>query len=82
VLARVRLKSIDLGGATSQPPSRKPTADEPSPPERPYQGVGKLIDQWQRKTAESDATHAPVGGKRGGAGSGFVKRAGVVGKGS
>ncbi|KAJ7194670.1 hypothetical protein GGX14DRAFT_678190 [Mycena pura] len=84
VLARVRLKSIDLGGTTSQPPSRKPTADERSPsPERPYQGVGKLIDQWQRKTAESDATHAPVGGKRGGAGSGFVaKRAGVVGKGS
>ncbi|KAF8832005.1 hypothetical protein HHX47_DHR1000927 [Lentinula edodes] len=58
------------------PQKRKPTLapDEParsgdirSPsPERPYQGVGKLIDQWQRKTAvESEATRTPTS-KRGG----------------
>ncbi|KAJ4477984.1 hypothetical protein C8R41DRAFT_887047 [Lentinula lateritia] len=58
------------------PQKRKPTLapDEParsgdirSPsPERPYQGVGKLIDQWQRKTAvESEATRTPTT-KRGG----------------
>ncbi|KAJ6520518.1 hypothetical protein C8R45DRAFT_955462 [Mycena sanguinolenta] len=82
---RTSYKSIDLMGGGSGPPSRKATADEPrSPsPERPYQGVGKLIDQWQRKTAESDgAGRGPAGGKRGGASGGLVaKRAGLVGKG-
>jgi AP2-associated kinase len=46
----------------SFPPTRKPdeSGDVRSPsPERPYQGVGKLIDQWQRKT-ESEATRTPV----------------------
>lgn len=36
---------------------RTPVTETPisSPsPERPYQGVGKLIDQWQRKTEEAD----------------------------
>ncbi|KAF7981086.1 hypothetical protein HWV62_34779, partial [Athelia sp. TMB] len=34
-------------------PSAPPPADDslsPASPEKPYQGVGKLIDQWQRKT--------------------------------
>ncbi|KAF7347258.1 Protein kinase domain-containing protein [Mycena venus] len=83
---RTSYKSTDLMGGASGPPSRKGTAaDEPrSPsPERPYQGVGKLIDQWQRKTAESDGPgRGPVGGKRGGGSGGLVaKRAGIVGKG-
>ncbi|KAK7063638.1 kinase domain-containing protein [Favolaschia claudopus] len=89
---RMSYKSVDLmGGSSSGPPSRKTTMDsaaEPSPsPERPYQGVGKLIDQWQRKTAESDNTAGAGrggGGKRGGGGGsgGLVaKRAGLVGKG-
>ncbi|KAJ8084541.1 Ark- serine/threonine protein kinase [Marasmius tenuissimus] len=44
-------------------------------PERPYQGVGKLIDQWQRKTAEPENPRSPIP-KRG---TGFVaKRAGLV----
>jgi AP2-associated kinase len=78
---RTSYKSVDMA---SNPPSRKGTTDEarsPSP-ERPYQGVGKLIDQWQRKTADTDGPgRGPVGGKRGG-GSGLVaKRAGLVGKG-
>ncbi|KAG7099678.1 hypothetical protein E1B28_001502 [Marasmius oreades] len=42
-----------------------------SSPERPYQGVGKLIDQWQRKTAE---TESPIP-KRGGY---APKRVGLV----
>ncbi|KAJ7146397.1 hypothetical protein C8R44DRAFT_898236 [Mycena epipterygia] len=79
---RTSYKSVDIGGAASGPPSRKATGDERSPsPERPYQGVGKLIDQWQRKTAEPD--RGPVGGKRGGGSGGLVaKRAGLVGKGA
>ena len=45
------------------PPSN---ADEPpnSPsPDRPYQGVGKLIDQWQKKSAEAEQSR-PVQAKR------------------
>jgi AP2-associated kinase len=54
--------------------SSKPAEDSPSrpgderssSPERPYQGVGKLIDQWQRKTAEaSSTTRSPIGRGRG-----------------
>ncbi|KAJ3789280.1 hypothetical protein GGU10DRAFT_305522 [Lentinula aff. detonsa] len=66
------------------PPMRKPTlvGEEPSrsgdirspSPERPYQGVGKLIDQWQRKTVESEATRTPIP-KRGGL---VAKRAALV----
>ncbi|EAU92589.2 other/NAK protein kinase [Coprinopsis cinerea okayama7 len=37
-------------------------------PERPYQGVGKLIDQWQRKSEESEGFH----------GRPPIKRAGLV----
>ncbi|KAH7914728.1 hypothetical protein BJ138DRAFT_1143146 [Hygrophoropsis aurantiaca] len=49
-----------------------PPADDPqrSPsPDKPYQGVGRLIDQWQRKTIENDTS------KRGGPVS---RRAGLV----
>ena len=38
--------------------------DRSSSPERPYQGVGKLIDQWQKKTAEADF-QTTFAGKRG-----------------
>ncbi|GLB35794.1 putative protein tyrosine kinase [Lyophyllum shimeji] len=49
-------------------PARK-TTDDASPraesrsssPERPYQGVGKLIEQWQQKTAEADSRPVPRG---------------------
>ncbi|KAJ7447252.1 hypothetical protein FB451DRAFT_1355003 [Mycena latifolia] len=78
---RPSFKSLDMGAA-ARPPSRKATADEArsASPERPYQGVGKLIDQWQRKTAEPDGARAPpVGAKRGL----VAKRAtGLVGKGT
>ncbi|PFH52282.1 hypothetical protein AMATHDRAFT_2286 [Amanita thiersii Skay4041] len=35
-----------------------------SSPERPFQGVGKLIDQWQRKAEASEPVRTPVGIKR------------------
>jgi AP2-associated kinase len=48
--------------------------DRSSSPERPYQGVGRLIDQWQKKSAEADS-QSTFAGKRGG----FVaKRVGIV----
>lgn len=39
------------------PPVRAPTPPSPhSPtPEQPYRGVGKLIDQWQKKTEEAES---------------------------
>ncbi|KAJ6479181.1 hypothetical protein C8R47DRAFT_1137253 [Mycena vitilis] len=81
VAPRARRSSFKPMGGASGPPSRKASADDqrsPSP-ERPYQGVGKLIDQWQRKTAETDVPgRGAVGAKRGGM---VAKRAGLVGKG-
>ena len=41
---------------------RTPTTETPisSPsPERPYRGVGRLIDQWQKKTEEAEASRRP-----------------------
>ncbi|KAJ7053987.1 hypothetical protein C8F01DRAFT_1064455 [Mycena amicta] len=74
---RPSFKSVDL------PPSRKSTVDSEqsrsASPERPYQGVGKLIDQWQRKTVESEG---PARGSSPAKHGGLVgKRAGLVGKG-
>ncbi|KAG7452220.1 uncharacterized protein BT62DRAFT_960247 [Guyanagaster necrorhizus] len=77
----LRSRQVSVKPATPAEPSGKSTEDDtasrsgerrtPSP-DKPYQGVGKLIDQWQRK-AESNATRTPV--KR----DGFVaKRAGLV----
>jgi AP2-associated kinase len=63
------------GGEEAQPP--------PSP-ERPYQGVGRLIDEWQRKTADAEVPRSPVSRRRGGgggAGTGATaspRRAGVI----
>ncbi|KAG5636593.1 hypothetical protein H0H81_007533 [Sphagnurus paluster] len=55
-------------------PTRRTTDETPprsteirsSSPERPYQGVGKLIDQWQRKTAEAEPPRAVLRGRGGG----------------
>jgi len=60
-----------LVAKVTAPPEEDPRS---SSPEKPYQGVGKLIDQWQRK---SEATsHGPVPRR------GFTtKRAGLVGGG-
>lgn len=64
---------------TTPPPEEESPQRSPSP-EKPYQGVGKLIDQWQRKTADVEPEPKP-GPRR----SGFpVKRAlpGLVGGGA
>ncbi|KAF4611694.1 hypothetical protein D9613_004200 [Agrocybe pediades] len=66
VAARTRKISMPAQSLNAPEPARKPVislkseeepssrADERSPsPERPYQGVGKLIDQWQKKSAEA-----------------------------
>ena len=54
--------------------SSSKSEDRSPSPERPYQGVGKLIDQWQKKSAEADSQPL-VAGKR----AGFVpKRVGIV----
>ncbi|KAF9270679.1 hypothetical protein L218DRAFT_889328 [Marasmius fiardii PR-910] len=61
--------------SNSQAESVTQTTNVRSPsPERPYQGVGKLIDQWQRKTAETENPKGPLP-KRGGY---VAKRAGLV----
>ncbi|KAF9451415.1 hypothetical protein P691DRAFT_699476 [Macrolepiota fuliginosa MF-IS2] len=57
--------------------------DRSPSPEQPYQGVGKLIDQWQRKSAEAEASRNAILSKRANLAS--PKRAGLVpstGKGS
>jgi AP2-associated kinase len=62
-----------------------PVGEEPqaSSPERPYQGVGRLIDEWQRKTADAESPPSPASRRRGGGGGGMgatasPRRAGVV----
>jgi len=55
---------------TTQEPERRSSS-----PERQYQGVGRLIDQWQRKTADVEAGRPAVGNKRP---SLAPKRAGLV----
>ncbi|KIK70600.1 hypothetical protein GYMLUDRAFT_32645 [Collybiopsis luxurians FD-317 M1] len=76
-IATPRARRISEDQTTFSPTRKVTLPDEPgrsgdirSPsPERPYQGVGKLIDQWQRKTAESEATRTPA-----------PKRSGLVAK--
>ena len=65
-------KSTTLCGTDLLPPTK--SEDRSPSPERPYQGVGKLIDQWQKKTAEADSQTTFVG-KRG---SFVPKRVGIV----
>ena len=55
----------------------KLNADRSPSPDRSYQGVGRLIDQWQRKAEEAEP-RPPGGGKRS---SVIVKRPGTAGKG-
>lgn len=61
-----------------EPPvsTSNPGADRSPSPERPYQGVGKLIDQWQRKSAEAEASRNAILNKR--ANLAPPKRAGLV----
>ena len=76
------IRPIPMRSFSPVPP---PTGDEvQSPaPEKPYQGVGRLIDEWQRKTADADAPRSPVSRRKGGGGAGTgvtasPRRAGVI----
>ena len=66
----------------SYSPVPPPAGDEvQSPaPEKPYQGVGRLIDQWQRKTAEGEAPRSPrrKGGGTVTSATASPRRAGVI----
>ncbi|KAI0271817.1 hypothetical protein BGY98DRAFT_197625 [Russula aff. rugulosa BPL654] len=65
------------------PPAAGDDVQSPAP-EKPYQGVGRLIDEWQRKTADvGDAPRSPVSRRKGGGGAGTgatasPRRAGVI----
>ena len=60
-----------LAAKVTTPPEEDP---RPPSPEKPYQGVGKLIDQWQRKSEEASRVPVPRRGFT-------TKRAGLVGGG-
>ncbi|KAG8219604.1 hypothetical protein J3R82DRAFT_557 [Butyriboletus roseoflavus] len=68
--------SSSQGGIDGLPSASPPPEGDPRPPspEKPYQGVGKLIDQWQRKSEEASRGPAPRRGFT-------AKRAGLVGGG-
>ena len=65
------------------PPATSDDVQSPVP-EKPYQGVGRLIDEWQRKTADAgDTPRSPASRRRGGGGAGTgatasPRRAGVI----
>lgn len=74
-----RRSPIELGRSiSSQPSLLSPGDDTPEPkspsPERPYAGVSKLIDQWQKKAEESNPANVRkpegIGAKRFGVGVG------------
>ena len=60
-----------------EPPAQQTQVRSPSP-EKPYQGVSRLIDRWQRAVDETAPAGMP-GARRGGV---PVKRAGMVSGGS
>ncbi|PVF97695.1 hypothetical protein CPB86DRAFT_785488 [Serendipita vermifera] len=57
--------SIDLNNDAALARARTPPARRSASPEQVYRGVGKLIDQWQKKSEENDAK-ARVGQRPGG----------------
>lgn len=69
-----RKPPISLSGDTTASNTDEPQS---SSPEAPYQGVGRLIDQWQKKSksAEADQGRPVPPGKRGGLPH---KRAGTI----
>ena len=75
-----RRSPIELGRSSSSQPTQRlsPGEDAPEPtspsPERPYPGVTRLIDQWQKKAEESNPVNSRkpggIGAKRFGVGVG------------
>jgi len=69
----LRFKLPKPSSLLQTPTDTSPIAERaPSPVERPFQGVGKLIAQWQQKSVEADSARPVVsrrathGAKRGG----------------
>ncbi len=76
------MRPIPMRSFSPAPPAMSDDVQSPSP-EKPYQGVGRLIDEWQRKTADAEAPRSPVSRRRGdgGIGTGATaspRRAGVI----
>ena len=66
-----RKRTLSIPNSTSSTKADEPrTVDS----ERPYQGVGKLIDQWQKKSAEAEQSRPIPPGRR----SFTPKRVGTV----
>lgn len=67
----------DFMGTQDQPPpspvrpGRVPPATHSPAPERPYQGVSRLIDQWQKKTEAAMGESNVAGRKPLGSGRAF-----------
>ncbi|KAG6845374.1 hypothetical protein H0H87_010483 [Tephrocybe sp. NHM501043] len=57
----VRIPKFPINSTTEDTLCR--TEGGSSSPERPYQGVGKLIDQWQRKTVEAESPKMVMRGR-------------------
>ncbi|EIM92620.1 uncharacterized protein STEHIDRAFT_164868 [Stereum hirsutum FP-91666 SS1] len=62
--------------STPSPPSSEEAQPGSGSPDKPYQGVGRLIDQWQRKAVDSDGPKGLAGGAKRGAYA--ARRTGVV----
>ncbi|KAG6873851.1 hypothetical protein C0995_010463 [Termitomyces sp. Mi166 len=58
----VRVPKFPVPSTTDDTTSRIESGTSSSP-ERPYQGVSKLIDQWQKKTAEAESSRTVVRGR-------------------
>jgi AP2-associated kinase len=76
------VRPIPMRSFSPVPPATADEVQSPSP-EKPYQGVGRLIDEWQRKTADGDTPRSPASRRRGGGGTGTSvtaspRRAGVI----
>ena len=70
--------SLPIRQPTPSPASQQDEnirSQSPPSPDRPYQGVGKLIDQWQRKTVDSVEPERTTSLRR----SGFVARRALPG---
>jgi AP2-associated kinase len=59
-LSLEKSSSLAPSDSSSTSFSNKSSPEErPPSPEKPYQGVTKLIDEWQRKTAAAESSNAP-----------------------
>ena len=84
----IPVRPVPIRAVSPVSPVNAPAGEEASTTtaERTYQGVGRLIDEWQRKTADVEAPRSPVSRRKGGGGVGSAgtgataspRRAGVI----